>query len=330
MKKKLLMEIIAAILCIAIVFAFSAYVGYVYMPERTSFGALWNMFKNEDEDSIDILFTGSSMAYCDVIPSVIYEKTGYTSYVLAGPEMTFSISYYYLEEAFKKQSPSVVMLEASGAFFDKYQNYSKVNIGYMPYDTERFKATVFAAEKEERWGLVFPMYNYHSMWQDVPVSQLFTKRSDDRIDMKAGYTYLTDCKAQDGRSVRDLAFKQEDFDYNCKYLDKIKALCDKNGAELILFFVPSAQYPSDELMDKFYDRAQVITVIDYNDQSLFDTVGIDMTTDYYDALHFNYSGAVKFSEAISEYINGNVKVSKHAHDDDLWTRRTELDYADSE
>ena len=83
-------------------------------------------------------------------------------------------------------------------------------------------------------------------------------------------------------------------------------------------------------MDKFYDRAQVITVIDYNDQSLFDTVGIDMTTDYYDALHFNYSGAVKFSEAISEYINGNVKVSKHAHDDDLWTRRTELDYADSE
>ncbi|MBQ7499363.1 MAG: hypothetical protein IJT91_00545, partial [Clostridia bacterium] len=180
MKKKLIFEIAAAVVCIAIVFSVSAYAGYIFMPERTSFGALWNMFKNEEEDSIDIIYTGSSLAYCDIIPSVIYDNTGYTSYVLAGPEMTFPISYYYLKEAFKKQSPGVVMLEATGIFFKKYQDYSKVNIGYLPYNANRIEAAFKASEKEERLGLVFPLYNYHSCWETASFSSLTSKRTDDK------------------------------------------------------------------------------------------------------------------------------------------------------
>lgn len=320
-KRKLLYEIIAAVVCIAILFTISAYAGYVLMPDRQSFGALWNMFKNEDEDSIDILITGSSIAYCDIIPSVIYEKTGRTSYVLAGPEMTFPISYYYLKEAFKLQSPSVVMLEATGIFFKRYEGYSKVNIGYLPYDLNRIMATFFAAEKEERLGLLFPLYNYHSQLETIELNTLFTKRADDKLDIAAGYTYITGATPQPERKPREQKFLSEDFKYNCKYLQKIMELCEDNGAELILLFAPSAKYPSDELMKEFNKVAEDMIVIDYNERSAFERIGIDLQSDYFDSLHFNVKGARKFSSVLADYLSENFTFETRAYNRDLWQCR---------
>ena len=101
-------------------------------PVRTNYGAVWGPYLGEPEDSLDYLWLGSSYAYCDVNPAVIYDETGLTGYVLAGPEQTLSQTYWYLRQALETQRPSAVVLEASALHFAKYQNYTQVNVGYLP------------------------------------------------------------------------------------------------------------------------------------------------------------------------------------------------------
>ena len=90
-------------------------------------------------------------------------------------------------------------------------------------------------------------------------------------------------------------------------------------------FVPSAQYPSDDKMAEFRKVAGDIRVIDYNEQTMFDTVGIDMQTDYFDFLHFNIRGARKFSSVLADLLAQTVDIPRHAHSEQLWSERSEYE-----
>ena len=52
-------------------------------PAHTDYGSTWQAYLAEPKDSIDVLFLGSSYAYCDWNPAVMYAESGLTGY--AGP-----------------------------------------------------------------------------------------------------------------------------------------------------------------------------------------------------------------------------------------------------
>ena len=228
--KKIVMEIIAFALTLTLLISACAYLGDLYMPQRLDSGATWNMYLKEPENSIDLLFVGSSLAYCDIIPAQIYKQTGHTSYVLAAPYMKPDVAYYYLKEALRTQRPGVVMLEASSFFFaDSEADFYKVNIGYMPWGANRLAAT-FAAPEQYRFGLLFPLYNYHDRWQNTHPAEYFTGRTDRLIDPLAGYSLLDTCVPQGDRFERKFAAGEEERTENFAYLQKIKALCDERAS----------------------------------------------------------------------------------------------------
>ena len=121
--------------------------GALLRPNRTEYGSMWPAFLQEPKNSADVLFFGSSLVYCDVAPAWIWAESGLHSYVMAGPEQTIPISYYYIRETCRTQKPRLVMLEATGMFYQKYQNYTRANIGYMPLTGNRIAATVFGHGK---------------------------------------------------------------------------------------------------------------------------------------------------------------------------------------
>ena len=69
----------------------------------------------QDADTVDLLVLGSSHAFEDVNTSVLYERYGISSYILAGSIQPFWNSYYYLQEALMSQRPRLVILEGSAA-----------------------------------------------------------------------------------------------------------------------------------------------------------------------------------------------------------------------
>ena len=134
--------------------------GLALRPARVNYGAVWGPYRAEPADSLDYLYLGSSYAYCDVNPALVYDASGLTGYVLAGPEQTLSQTYYYLKEALRTQSPQAVILEASALHFARYQSYTQINVGYMPFSRNKLAAIFRASEPELRTGLLFELYFY--------------------------------------------------------------------------------------------------------------------------------------------------------------------------
>ncbi len=278
------------------------------------------MYLEEEKNSIDIMVLGSSHAYCNIIPAGIYEKTGYTVYNLTAPCLTMPLAYYYLKEGLKTQSPKVVMLEATGFFFNRYMGHAKSSIGYMPWGTNRLGAIFTSAEKEERAGLLFPMFNYHDRWDEFKFSDFFKARPDQIVDINAGYTYLNTMAPQ-VRAERVFEYTDDDIALQQQYLKKIISLCTDYDIKLEIIITPAASYVTDSDKQYLTDVIWDTPFCDFNDD--FDKLGLDLSRDFYDARHLNVYGAVKFTNTFADYINEHYTFEKRQNVGDVWRSRVE-------
>lgn len=297
------------------------FLGGLLMPVRANFGSNWENYTQEPKNSIDVLFLGSSMAYCNVNPAVIYRQSGLTSYVVAGPELSMPITYYYLREALRTQSPQAVCLEVNALFFGKTTGFTKVTVGYMPWSWNRLQATFCAAEPELWFGLLFPIYFYHECYQTIGISTI-QQHLFPEPDPFAGYTLLQDKTPQTGITERAYHADTESYRENMRYIQKIAKLCQKQGIQLYLYASPSkAVIPENAMETMLCDFAELgVSFYDFN-QSL-PQMAIDDGQDWYDALHFNLHGAVKFSSFLADFLTQqNIVTQQLPELSPLWSQR---------
>ena len=319
-------EAAALLLAVLLFGAVTWCAAWLLMPVRTQYGSDWEQFLQEDAGSCDVLLFGSSLVYCDVAPAFLWEETGLSAYVLAGPEQTIPTSYYYVRQAFETQSPQLVVLEATGMFYPRYTNYTKANIGYMPMGRSRLAATFFAAEREERFGLLFPLYNYHYRWQDATAEDL-SGHLFPSAGLTAGYTLLTEHCPPPQQQVRDYTASGDNYHRNLTYVEKLRDLCADRGAQLLLYIAPSAgKIPADALKTLEGDlAARDVALADFNRE--LPRMGIDDNTDWYDFLHFNLRGAEKFTRFLAGWLEEHYGLEPKGCDAALWQRR--LDHLNS-
>lgn len=316
-------HIIAFLLALLLFLSVSWGLAWVLMPNRVDYGCMWGAYRKEERNSIDVLFFGSSMVYCDIVPSCIWEESGLRCYDVTGPEQTMPITYCYVREALRTQSPKLVMLDVSEMFFRKYEHYTKANIGYMPLGMNRLRATVTAAEKQELGGLLFPLYNYHTRWESVELDEI-RMRLNPEPDLFAGYTFLSDAAAYAEEYDRTSSAETETYQDNLKWLAKIQNYCEKKGVELKLFLAPAiGKIPAAALNTLRADASAMgLTLIDFNDN--LSELEIDNYNDWFDTLHFNYRGAEKFSHWLGTYLPTLTDAPERtAEEDAYWQVRAD-------
>ena len=317
-KRKGLAAFLAALLAFLLL---SWGAGDLLRPVRREYGSMWPAYLREAPDSFDVLFFGSSLVYCDIAPAWIWEESGVRSYVMAGPEQTMPITYYYIREACRTQSPKTVMLEITGMFYAQYQNYTRANISYMPWSGNRLAATFAAAEPSLRFGLLFPLYDYHGRWTEVSPGELYHALVPAE-DALAGYTLLTyACEAPAVCEREEFTADSETYRENLLWLEKIRDFCAKEGVALQLYIAPSAaRIPAAALRTLQSDvSARGIALADFNDA--LPELGIDDGADWYDNLHFNVRGAEKFSRWLGGYLSQRPELARSGADAQRWSER---------
>ena len=286
-------------------------------PARVDYGAVWGPYLAEPEDSLDYLYLGSSYAYCDVDPVEIYDKTGLTGYVLAGPEQTLSQTYWYLREALKTQKPSLVILEGSALAFQQYQNYTQVNVGYMPAGFNQLGAIFTASEPELRTGLLFPLYFYHNRWKELTVDEAADALLPSETDTLKGFTPVNGVFEQiaDGPFTREPQ-PEEVYEENLTWLSKIADLCEKRGIALALVFHPTySQLPVETRTRIAEDASELgISFFDWTEES--QSIGITPTLHYYDPGHLNQEGAAIFSAWLGDFLIGRLGLVPRSQEPD--------------
>ena len=294
----------------------------VLTPKRQQYGSVWGMFAREPADSLDVLVMGSSLAYCDVVPAVLYEDTGLTSFVMAGPQQTMPITYYYLREALKTQHPQVVALELTGMFFAPDNRHVKTNLTFMPYDFNRWAASFSETRGEELLGLMFPLYAYHDRWDKLTRQDLTEGLWGQQADVLAGYTYLDQVTPAGAPSYRD-DLDQDPAHYAraAEYLEKLRDLCREENIVLRCFLSPAAETIPPELLEQLEGTVERLGLSTVNYSARMEDLALDWETDFFDLRHLNYRGAEKFTRLLGEDLTGEGLAPGKASDADLWSRR---------
>ena len=312
-------EAAALLLALAVLLGSLAWLTGIVTPKQHDYGSVWGHLLRERKDSLDVMFFGSSIVYCDVAPAAYWQASGLTAFVNAGPEQTMPVTLEYVRESLKRQSPDASFVECSSLGFRKYTGFTKTNIGQMPWGLPRLRATFTSAEPELIGGLLFPMIFYHDRWHYL-IQDDFQPYSADPL---AGYTWLDRCvSGEDALECDELTVQPEDWTRNTAALEEIYALCSRAGVKLVLYRAPVA-YLSEADWQKLRaacENREGMYVLDCLEH--LPEIGAQAPTDYYDALHYNGAGAAKFSAFLGRWTLENLGISpREGQDTALWQSR---------
>ena len=205
------------------------------------------------------------------------------------------------------------------------------------------------AADETFQSAMFPMIRYHNRWTELgitdfrdflPAKNYYTagylmhtghSSSNQTIDSmnstlrkleKSRYNRTYEYK--DGEVVKtkkkDLLYQPEIGEKNGEWLEKIKALCDAKGVQLLLTKIPAIRNPNE------YKSSWTIRRSEYMKEyalehgiAFFDLVydtdsGIDVTTDFTDGGdHLNYLGAKKVTTVLGRYLCDTYDLEPREH-----------------
>ena len=295
----------------------------VLLPKRVDNGATWEMYLQEEENTVDLMIFGSSLAYCDINPAVIYQETGIASYVMAGPEQTMPITYGYIAESLKTQQPKTILIEASSMLYDSHSERTRINICFMPWGENRLRLTFQECTPDEWLGLLSPLYAYHSRWPELTLEEVGQGLLGYGPDELAGYTFLQEVYPVTELKQREMGDYPEAYEKNLQAVEDILALCEEQGIRPVFFIVPSANRPTDEDAARIQEDLTALGAEFVNFNQVIGELGLDYDVDFFDSLHFNYRGAEKFSRYLGQWLAEQGLSPSQGEDEALWLQRVE-------
>lgn len=294
--------------------------------ERKTVDGSWNYmgklneFYEMPENSIDVIAVGSSHMYCTMNPLEIWNGNKITSFVLATQQQPLNASYYYVKEAFKTQSPKVVIVEGfMGYVADEYPTDG---VAYDAIDPLRPSLNKLALIREivpddQRENYYFNILKYHSRWREIK-NQDYNPEHRLKADSYKGFVLLTKNKPFEKSEINYEKVKQKDIpSVPLEALNSLKELITKNGAKMLLLIAPyehtSADISGVMKAERKWAQENGVDLIDLN--VLYDDLGINGETDFYDSGHLNAYGAAKASRYIGDYIEENYSIESNPNAD---------------
>lgn len=271
-------------------------------------------FFEEEKNSIDVLFLGTSNMFHTINPLVLYESTGITAFDFGSSSQSLNMTEMYLEEALKTQSPDIVCVEVlacRGDFNnDLYEPGMRWGFTYFPNNLNKYSRLYnqLHSMDSEFLTYVFPLFRYKDRWKEL------TK--NDFEDVVSGRYWKGCMVSHESVAVSYGSSYWEDVDWempesNIESLNHIKQVCDENGMELILFKAPTPSLWKDaysKRVQEFADENELV-FIDYNTK--IEEVGIDVNTDFKDTGHVNVKGSVKITRDFGSFLKSNYALQDH-------------------
>lgn len=285
-------------------------------------------FYQEPRESMDVIGFGSSRMYCTLDPLVLHHETGLRAYVTATQQQPLRATWYYMREALSRQSPRLLILEATMAFRTEAETgEAEIRDCLDPLPWGRTKLALIRAlvPAGQRAPYYFDFLKYHQRWKELSGKDFDFSYLRKR-DPFRGYIYLTpergaDCRQQRYDSVPAQPVPAE----NLALLREMAALAEEHGAQLLLLAAPYETVTDDlgylKSLHAFCE-AEGIPFLDLNLD--YDALGLDEARDFFDIGHFNARGSTKATRYLAAYIAQNQPLPPVP--DDALDAQIEADY----
>ncbi len=272
--------------------------------------------KRYPENSVDVLFLGSSHIGINIDTEQLCNDYGIAAYKAWGPTQPTWNAYYTLVDTLERQTPKVIVFETLSLSHDlEFQTYSDSikNVQGLSWSMNKIKAIWDSVLPEYRLDALTGFTTYHSRYASLTDEDFhcyfWNYRFAEQNTKNWHQVYRGSPPVQTQRRV-PMGEKE------LKFLKKILELCRRKDIPILFVSAPYS-IPEEEnarqntardyLREKGYPYLDYIT--NYAD------IGIDFDSDFGDASgHLNSTGIQKFTAAIGEYLRANYDLPERYGD----------------
>ena len=254
-------------------------------------------FYAEEENSLDVIFIGSSQVYADIAPAVLYEEYGIASYDFCANEQPLSVSYYYIKEALRTQNPKVIVLDVFTVYAEGYEEEGQVhqNLDDMPFSYNKLCAIWDSVPADMRYSYYFPLAKYHNTWTDLYQGKAEYGFYHERDPYKGWSPFVYPAPFEAGAPARaEVAGQKESTpipDYAKEWLYKIIDLCKEENVPLLLIKTPNGNGERQKLYNSVAELAFET-----------DTPFVNMNVIFDGQAHINVLHAEKVTSYLGDYL----------------------------
>ena len=326
MKKKVNFLIRMAITIIVLLLVISVYFyvikpKYIYgdgFPTTSTFKG----FYETENNSLDLIFLGSSHGACAFDPEVM-DEYDINSYNLSCEQQSLFTSYYWLKEALKTQKPKTVVLEVYMLYLfdDPIMKPTTANCTHKAFDfmnisVNKLRACVDARRLDPELtisSMLFPNVLYHTRWKELTAKDFKTSFSEDEGFLRGFYPMYGE--GVEGYSPIEVNYDEDIETPNSvmlEYLVKILDLCQKNNIRLILVSTPTTFETNSQHLLMWSLASFVagdIEFYDFNTKEVYEACGYDFSKDNNDDDHANAKGAQKITSYLARKITQKQGIS---------------------
>jgi hypothetical protein len=267
--------------------------------ERKGFNFEWDYtrvvkgFYNEPQNSLEVIFFGTSQVKTSISPAVLWTEYGITSYNLAQPGQPVWISYYYMKEALKYQKPAVLVLDVGPCWKNSETDATEhTSIDALRFSGNKIEAIWNTIQPEKRLEYYIDFLKYHENWKFLKKANFMLKGKID--NPYKGFTPETHYKKYPS-IIDEKLFTTDDIyelpERSKKWLYKIIELCRESNVPLLLVKIPDSNIEKQP----YYNA---VTQIAQSEGIPF----INFNTIMSGEAHMNIWNAEKFTRLLGEHL----------------------------
>lgn len=282
---------------------------WLLRDRATTLSALYS----EQEDTVDVAIVGSSHVNSGYMPALLWGEYNISACNVFSWSQPLWVSYHYIQEALRTQSPAVVVLDLNGLLYgnsfeqpEATDQTSYVNSFNMDMSLNFLQAigTVDDCGIDLRDPIDFlPLVKYHTRWK-VLDEAAFTYDPHQDYDYMHGYGFQVLTHPLEKPSYPATDAREEPYETAVEYLEKIVQLSGEKGFSLVFVLAPYDYQENEPAIFNWiddYSAAHDIPFLNYcTDDG--ERIGLDWSADFCDARHVNYRGAIKLTRDLGQFL----------------------------
>jgi len=329
--RRIALCVIGFLLCAGLLFC---YLNKVFsMGDADGNRQTFKAFYAEPEKTIDVMYLGTSASNRYFVNPLAYEETGMTCFTIATMGMPMFFVPDLIDEVQKTQDPELYVIEMRWLQKDRdtimdahlrrvTDNLKLSGIKKHAIDTA-FRAMdgskgMLGDISDKKIDYYVPILKYHGRLAEGKMTPGDFKLTSTKNQTK-GYIMSPNTTTQvnqfPSRSTEKRApLSEVAQDALNATLDKCDELTKQGDKQVIFVLSPfccrqSQKEVFNTAMDKV--RGRGYPVLDFNTQQMYDELGLDFDTDFYNSKHVNYQGAEKYTRYLTQYLAEHYDLADH-------------------
>ncbi len=264
----------------------------------------------EEENSLDAVFLGSSATYAYWNPVIAWKEYGISGYLYNCSSQPLLVAEHLIKEARKTQPDALYIINVNTLGNDGVSDVVMHRLlDFMPFSAQKLQLTKYVADMKQlsfadRMEYYFPLLRYHSRWNELTAGY-FSEWNNNIKNASMYSTYLSTSKdlSNDYITTNQRAEISDELNQS---INSLLNYLEKEDIKAIFVTVPR--------LEKTENAQHINTVNDILSKSSFpvvnlsnslEEIGLDLKWDFYNETHCNIHGSIKFTYYFAEYLIEN-------------------------